>query len=443
MFDNHYHEEIPAEVREVLSKETKSTGKHRLKSCLLARNITSFIPVSYLPRVLPKGYDATVEKACRLIVEMAFESAYGNQEALDLPGNSHELIHDYHVFRNMPQRAVGTCRLDFAVSGIPTEENPPKLLEINCIDYAGTGWGPSSSLAMLEAIPGLEDIVSFRNAREGMAKNMAQLGKKMLFLSAGDNTYLDYTNFAKSMKEAGFEVKHLCDDDFVAMNDEGLVRMSENGIDIKDGQGWSHHDFIYPRCFGTLGEIWDADDVIHAIIDRNVPIYDNLFALVLENKAAHGIFHEHAKTFMSEADRQFAEKVILPSVNLDRKTKNMLLKSPQGKVLKHSDGHMGETVYINDAIIHALPQIKRLKGWTIQDFVSLNTADIEPTYYGAQSRALVDLSVYVSYEFDSKKPAGKRLETCSMSGAICRASPWNYKVNLSTGGLLVPVFFSK
>ena len=445
MFESHYHEQLPKEVKRIFEANRKK-AKLALESRLLEKNVTMdgerIMPTSYLPRILPKNYEPIVEKACRLLTEAMLETAYENPLSLNLPGLNRSLIDNMHILEIMPKKAIATCRYDFAISGNPSENNPPKLLEVNCVDYGGTGWVPNTINAFFETLPELSGIVSCKDIIADMAKNFSRMGKKALFITAGETSFPDYALFEREMKNQGIILSSISDDELRAIYDTKKVKFSHNGIDIQTGAIKGHYDFIYPRSFSTRGEIAYLKNILTDIIENSVPVYDNFFGILLENKSAHTSFREEARKLFCEENFEFIDKVFVNSTALDSCLKEELLRNPRNRVLKYSDGHMGKKVFANSAMAPVLKAIKRTSGWLAQDFVEINTAELEPLH-SKRFRGIVDLSVYVSYAFDSSKPRGERMEEFSVSGYLCRSSGSSYKVNVSSGGCFVPVFFSK
>ncbi len=445
MFGSHYHETIPEDVRGIFESR-RGNAKQALEARLVERNVTMdgerIMPTSYLPRILPKSYEKVVERACRLLTEAMLETAYNSQGELEIAGLNRSLIRHTTVLQNMPQKAVGTYRFDFAVCGRPSESNPPKLLEANCVDYGGTGWVPDTMQAVLEILPELQRIVNYKDIREGMAENFSEMGGSMLFITAGEASYPDYALFERGVRQHGIRIGSISDDDFREAHLNGRVKMNSAGIEIKSGSARGHYDFIYPRCFTTRGEMAYLREAVNEIIDRQVPLYDNLFGMLLENKSAHPIFAKQAEKLFCMDDFTFLKNVFVSSVPLDDKIKEELAKKQDGKVLKSCDGHMGKKVFAESAMLPVLKGIKRTAGWLVQDFVRINTAELEPLDSEA-FRGIVDLSVYVSYVFDSSKQKRERMQEFSVSGYLCRSSGSSYTVNVSSGGCFVPVFFLK
>lgn len=445
MFESHYHEKIPQEIKDIF-ESGKRNAKQALEAMLLERNVTfdgeRILPTSYLPRILPANYETVVEKACRLLTEAMLETAYTCPQELDIPGLNRSFIKQTNVLKNMPKKAVGTYRFDFAVCGKPSENNPPKLLEANCVDYGGAGWVPDTMQSVIETLPQLQKAVSYRDIREGMARHFKKMGESMLFITAGETGYPDYALFERAIRQHGIRVGSISDDDFREAHIDGKISMNSMGIEVRSGSAKGHYDFIYPRCFTTRGEMAYMKEAVNEIIDAQVPLYDNLFGMLLENKSMHRAFARQAKKMFSPGDFRFLGNVFVSSAPLDDKIKKELEKRQDGKVLKSCDGHMGKRVFAESAMLPILKSIKRTLGWVVQDFVKINTAELEPL--GSQAfRGIVDLSVYVGYVFDSTMQKSRRMQEFSVSGYLCRSSGSSYKVNVSSGGCFVPVFFQK
>ncbi len=131
-----YHERLPAKAREayrrIRQEHTWYSPAQTLEQRLNEKGLPDW-EMSVIPRVLPKEYHATVERACRLLVEVMLESAAQTPKELIMPGVNYGLVKRLDVFGANPGKITGSCRFDMAVSGPLTAENPPKMFEVNFV----------------------------------------------------------------------------------------------------------------------------------------------------------------------------------------------------------------------------------------------------------------------------------------------------------------------
>jgi hypothetical protein len=101
-------------------------------------------------------------------------------------------------------------------------------------------------------------------------------------------------------------------------------------------------------------------------------------------------------------------------------------------VLKLRDRHSGEGVFLEAA--------EMLRHWHDPAAVLQRRIEPEPfpvvTVHGHRADAVTDLAVHVSYRYDV---AARRLVTAEIAGYFSRFSLTGGKVNLCTGGGIVPV----
>lgn len=437
MFEEHYHEEMPRHIKRFFDEINNESFRETFRQNLVMQNITwdgnKPVPVSLMPRILPKDYEPVIERACRLITESIFNLAYSKSEVLKLPGLSSTLVDELHILDYLPKKIIGSARYDLAICGKPSTANPPRLLELNMLDYGGAGWVPGINDSLLKSANGLSDLVYVKDIVDGMVTNLRNLGRSVLFVYEDDFSYADFNNFERDIYPF-IRVCAMQDKEFFTTIRNKKAYMGKDGISLKINGKDRHFDFIYLRALSTIEEINNAKDITQAMLQSQVPMYDSFLGLLLENKSALSLF-------VNSNSPSFARKIFLDSCSLDEKLSRTLLNNPKDSVLKHSDGHFGSTVFVEEEMLPILKNIKDYSGWCIQDFVKLNTSNVWPL--GKDSfEGIVDLAVFVNYIWNSEKPLGKRLEHCSVGGYLCRSSSNNFKVNVSSGGCFVPLFFS-
>ena len=78
----------------------------------------------------------------------------------------------------------------------------------------------------------------------------------------------------------------------------------------------------------------------------------------------------------------------------------------------------------------------------MQKRLKLNTLDVDPVPSGPR-RGIVDLAVYVCFDYDSTRPVSNRLRDFYIASLFTRCSGDKLKVNVAQGGCVVPVFVAR
>jgi uncharacterized circularly permuted ATP-grasp superfamily protein len=116
-----------------------------------------------------------------------------------------------------------------------------------------------------------------------------------------------------------------------------------------------------------------------------------------------------------------------------------VLGQPENFVLKHVDGLGGEKVFFDGQLeqkVRAIPRNQENQ-WVIQERTKLNVLELEGTL-SRKRKVISDLGVFVQYDWS--QGAFRHFE---VGGFITRATSKTYKVNVSEGGLQIPVFFDR
>lgn len=445
-FESHHREALPDEVRALFGRIPYAERKRVLTDRLTELDITYApeqpIPVSFLPRILPREYFRTVEACSRALTELQFAALWDDgfrNGPLRQPGVN-AALEACGAFDLLPTRIVGGARYDFAVEGPLVPDNPPRILELNNIDYAGGGWIPNSHRALWQAVPELAEHAEDLEQVHAVGRNLLRIGKRFLQVT-GDapDSATDYTLFRQDLRDmAGIEVVGVEDTVFADEAREGRVHFTPQGV-VRNGERF---DAIYFRTMGTRREVDDFGDVIKRIVSSRVPTYDSFAQLLLENKGLWRHLVEWSDRLVDAPKAALLRRMMLPTEYLTKPLMEAIRRDPRERVLKKADGHLGKTVYVGEELLPILDTIEDPREWCVQSRVRLNTLATDPSTAGPMT-SIVDLGVYVTFEWDPSRKGADRLVHFEVAGLLTRSSPDNPKVNVALGGCVVPVFVAK
>ncbi|GEM_PF-4194620 len=452
-FDHHHRETPSPELEAIYAGLPYDQRKKALADLLVRMDITyapdQLIPVSFLPRVLPLSYFRTIEASCRALTQLLFSALYDAEfrnGPLRKPGLN-TALEACGVFDRLPARIVGGARYDFAVEGPLLPDNPPRILEVNDLDYAGGGWIPACHRALFEVVPELGAIATNLEQPRVVGKNMSRIGQRILQVTAdGPDSATDYTILRKDVRDmTGVEITGIEDLVFADEARDGRIHFTPRGVI----RGQEHFDAIYFRTMGTVEEMDEYADVVKRMVASGVPMYDGFAQLLMENKGLWSHLHDDCGRLVDRETAALLRKVLVPTQYMTKSLLEEVRHAPERYVLKRADGHMGRTVYVGEEALAVLGHVTDPREWCVQQRIELNTMRTDPTTSGPID-SIIDLGVYVVFEWDQQAgPAGQsragadRLVHFEVAGLLTRSSPDNPKVNVALGGCVVPVFVSK
>ncbi|MEK7867254.1 MAG: hypothetical protein AAB434_11270 [Planctomycetota bacterium] len=445
-FDHHHRETPSPELAAIYARLPYDERKKALADLLLRLDITyapdQLIPVSFLPRVLPRPYFATIEASGRALTQVLFSALYDAEfrnGPLRKPGLN-AALEAIGVFDRLPARIVGGARYDFAIEGPLTPDNPPRILEVNDLDYAGAGWISTSHRALMQVVPEIASVAVNIEQPRVVGHHMARLGKRILQVTAdGPDSATDYTLFRKDVREmTGVEITGIEDLVFAEEAREGRIHFTPKGV----SRGTEMYDALYFRTMGTVEEMEEYHDVVKRIVASGVPTYDGFAQLLMENKGLWSHLHDACDRLVDRQTAALLRKVLVPTQYMTPTLLEEVRHAPERYVLKRADGHMGRTVYVGEEALAVLGHVTSPPEWCVQQRIELNTMRTDPTTSGPVE-SIIDLGVYVVFEWDESKAGADRLVRFEVAGLLTRSSPDNPKVNVALGGCVVPVFVAK
>lgn len=365
--------------------------------------------LSILPRVVSAAEAATLGAICRRIVRASIERVLdlqaGREPAGDVP-----LAWIAGLGPQLPEELMGNVRLDFLL-----ERGWPRLLEGGWVNLSAVEYAPQAALALLDCQPKLADEFHVERPAARMRQRLAERGTRRLAILVKQR----HTVYAANDFELIRELLAPLESVIVAEPDFPLIRGGDGCIIVGD----LACDTVYLRSLDGPAAFAGP----HAATNRRT----------LEMLLASGVaFHDHPLMLLAE-DKELgwlvARDPALAAV-VPRSLPPAAVPPTQADrwVLKLRDRHSGEGVFLEPAEMAA--------HWDAPDAILQERIHPDPfpvvTVHGQRGDAVADLAVHVSYRYHI---ARRELVTAEIAGYFSRFSLTSGKVNLCTGGGIVPV----
>ncbi|MBU0744177.1 MAG: hypothetical protein KKE11_02245, partial [Gammaproteobacteria bacterium] len=215
-------------------------------------------------------------------------------------------------------------------------------------------------------------------------------------------------------------------------------------VKFKNGKFYLEQESRAPDVFQVsysfeLADYKEAPDFFRNLICSKIPQYSPFVTGLVAPKTILPLLADKSlrKRLIPESAHQVEPAILPTKLLLGNETDAK--KNYEKLVLKHGDGMGGERVYVGPEMQKKIKHIPKKKQaeWALQDRLRLNTIDV----HGILSRprkVIADLGVYIHYDWN-----GKKFTSFRVGGFITRATNRSLKVNVSGGGIQVPVMFDK
>ncbi len=446
----HHHELIPAKLARLFESRGVSDLKTDLWNAFVDSELIGITDhdCSAIPRILPASYLPAIRRTCRDLTEalMRILSLPGAAMRDLLPPTpiSDYLVDELGVLRHRERRIAGSLRFDMAVVGPPHPENPPKLLEVNDIGFDGTGRSSYIQSTILRLFPELRQRVVAFDTAASEAQNMRRLGRNFARFQYETYNWEEEVILMKA-RRAGLDMRLVSPADFEVELDSDCPKLSRLPVKLKG-------DRIF---LGTDARPIDAFQLAYSFELADYMEAPALFKKLLRSKARHYspfitglIAPKTILTVLEDKDalagligRRRAERLastivrarILSGIEEEVKRRADRL------VLKYADGMGGRHVFVGRRMLPRLARIPKgeRRHWVVQDRIDLNTIDVDG-FLSRRRRVVADLGVFIHYDWN-----GTRFTNFRVGGFITRATNRGFKVNVSGGGIQVPVMFMK
>jgi len=444
----HYHEHLSKNLARLFKKRDVGDLKIDLWNAFADSGLMGINDhdCSALPRILPTSYLPVIERTSRDLTEALMRilslPTGAIRELLPLTPVSEFLIKEIGVLKHRRQRITGSMRFDMAIVGPPGPHNPPKLMEVNEIGFDGTGRSSFIQETILRLFPALARKVICFDTALSEVRNMRRMGKKFVRFQYESYNWEEEVILAKA-KKVGLDIRLVLPTAFKVKPDEDCTLLSRervwrDGDAIRIGSDPRPPDAFQVAYSFELKDFKEAPGFFRALTRSTTPQYSPFITGLIAPKTILTVLADQ-KILTKLIGKSRAERLaatIVPA-HLLAGHEAATLQHPSRKVLKFADGMGGEQVYVGKKIPAQLKRIpaRDHRYWVVQDRIDLNTIDVDG-FLSRRRRVVADLGVFIHYDWD-----GARFTNFSVGGFITRATNRGFKVNVSGGGIQVPVMF--
>jgi hypothetical protein len=365
--------------------------------------------ISLLPRVVTARMAEELGPVCRRIVRASIERAIdlqaGHASAAEVP-----LAWVAGLVPQLPPEFIGNVRLDFLL-----EQGRPRLLEGGWVNLSAVDYASQAALALLDTAPALADRFHVERPAERMRERLAERGTRRMAILVKER----HTAYAANDFELIRGLLAPIESVIVAEPDFPLIRGGDGVVLVGD----LPCDAIYLRALdgpaAFTGRHADTNRrALEMLLTSGVTFHDHPLMLLAEDKEL-GWLLARDPTLADVVPRS------LPPAAVPR-------SQSAHWVLKLRDRHSGEGVFLE-------PE-EMAPHWNAPAAILQQRISPDPfpvvTVHGQRGDAVADLAVHVSYRYDV---ARRELVTAEIAGYFSRFSLTDGKVNLCTGGGIVPV----
>lgn len=448
MFKGHYHESMPSKLRPLFEKRDVGCLKVDLWNAFADSGLIGINDddCSALPRFLPLSYFPTIDRTCRDIALflMRLLSLPAREIKSIIPGSPvvDFLIDELRVLDHRQRRITGSLRYDLAIVGRPVPGNPPRLFEVNEIGFDGTGRSSFIQETMLRVFPELKRHVRCLDTAASEVKNMRRLGRSIARMQYNYYNWEEEVILMKA-KRAGLDLRLVSPSVFNVEIEDECEKLRPKPVTVKDGrvtvggERWRPDAFQISYSF-ELSDYIEAAGFFAKLVRAKTPQYSPFITGLIAPKTILMLLDDDVlcRRLLGSGRARGLKPSILPSMSLSGNEGDARRRAPD-LVMKHADGMGGELVYVGGKItnkIRRIPKAER-KHWVVQDRIDLNTIDVDG-FLSRRRRVVADLGAYIHYDWN-----GERFTNFSVGGFITRATNRGLKVNVSGGGIQVPVMF--
>lgn len=399
-----------------------------------------------VPRVLPLSYLKEIKKTAYLIslFSMRLLSLSPREIKAIIPSGPIRdfLIKELEVLRFRPDRLVGSFRFDMALVGDPIKGNSPKLLEINEIGFGGLSRNTFIQNTMLDLMPSLATKSVILDSTQAEVSNYMRIGEQFARFQYDAYDWEEEVLLREAHKR-GVKFSLISPEEFGFQYDlvdypllqQQAIRFQKGRVKV--GAEWQP-DFVQMGYSFELQDYLRAPEMYRNIVRGKTPQYSPFITGLVASKAILVLLSDKTLRRKLLGNSKSLESAIL-GADLLAGNREEVKVNPKGFVLKHVDGLGGERVFFDEELLSQVSRIpvREENEWVIQERIRLNTIELEGTL-SKKRKVIADLGVFVQYDWS--KGSFNHFE---VGGFITRATNKKYKVNVSEGGIQVPVFFDK
>jgi hypothetical protein len=365
--------------------------------------------ISLVPRVVSATRALELASICQRIVWASIERVLDLTTGVD-PTAGVPLAWIGGLVPRLPETLLGNVRLDFLL-----EEGRPRLLEGGWVNLSGFDYAPQAALALLDCEPSLAEAFHVERPVDRMRQRLLEEGIQRLAILVKEDHTVYAANDWELIRErlAPIESVVIAEPAFASIQGgEGCILI--DGLPC---------DAVYLRALD--GPVAFAGPhaatnrpALEALLTSGVRFHDHPLMLLAEDKSLEWLVARDP-SLREVVPRSCPPRLVPPA-------------DVAAWVLKLRDRHSGEGVFLEPAEIlsHWDDPTAILQQRIVSDSFPVTTI------HGKRGEAVADLAVHVSYRYDIGR---RELITAEIAGYFSRFSLTSGKVNLCTGGGIVPV----
>lgn len=444
----HYFEEPPKRLRRLI-KDRFGSSAHKVAvwNSFVDSELSGINEddCDIVPRILPGNYLPTIRQAAHTITLFAMRllSLPEREVKAILPHTPIRdfLIDELKVLKFRSGRMTGSFRFDMAIVGPPQKNNPPKLLEINEIGFDGLARSSHIQETLLSLLPQLRTKVFALDTAGAEARNMRRLGHRGSRFQYGHYNWEEEVLVNRAGR-LGLQIDLISPNCYRCPPDEDLTLLRFEEVKIHKGQmivGKNERPDFFQMGFSfELKDYLEAVPFYRSLVQSKTPQYGPFLTGLVASKMILVLLNDPALQRRLLGNSKKLSSVLLPALKLADSQESVSVKYPKW-VLKHVDGLGGELVFIGNELATQLKKIrpKDYFQWILQQRTKLNIIDVHGIL-SRPRRVIADLGVFVQYDWRKD-----RFLHFEVGGFITRATNRSYKVNVSGGGIQVPVMFDR
>ena len=445
-FSHHHLEKELLHLKESATRENIWSHKVNVWNAFVDSKLSDITDddCAIFPRLLPESYLKVIEdtafKICSFGMKL-LSSPTAEVKAIVPPGPIRDfLINDLEILKHRPGRIIGSLRLDMAIVGPPDRKNPPKLLELNEIGFDGLSRSSFIQKTLLSLMPDLKKRVLALDTTAAELKNMRRLGTRLVRFQE-DNYNWDEEYLAHYAQSQNFDLRLISPAAFrCSVDHQDFPLMTKEKIFFKNRRMVTEKHFhpdAHQMSFAlSLEDYQKSRAFFRQLVMSKTTHYGPFLTGLIASKMLLVLLNDSALQKKFLGARGHLSDSILPAYKL-ADLLSEVQKNSENYVLKHVDGFGGEQVYLGAELKRQLKRIHpaQYSDWIVQQKTFLNLLQVN----GINSRprkVISDLGVFVQYDWSNG-----RFQHFKVGGLITRATNRSYKVNVSGGGIQVPVMF--
>jgi hypothetical protein len=366
--------------------------------------------ISLVPRVMSAARRRWLGPLVERLVKASIDAALDARGTLPAKDDGFSLAWIAGRVGRLPRQLVGNVRFDFLPQG-----DELKLLEAGWVNLSAVDYAPQAAAALLDTVPALGESFEVERPCLGMKRRLDELGVRTLVMLVKEA----HTPYAENDWELIREVLRPIESVVLSEREYGALSCRDGKVHL----GELPIDAVYLRALDGPA----AFSGPHARLNRET------LALLLESDV---IFLDHPLLLLAEdkdlsflVDRDPGLAEVVPRM---RPARGAVGADAAQWVLKLRDRHSGEGVFFEAC---DLERHGDDPGAILQERLEANRFPIA-TVHGHRGAAITDLAVHVSYRYDVPS---RRVITAEVAGYFSRFSREGLRVNLCTGGGIVPV----